>query len=256
MTTSTLQLITDSLGGLFSAKESNGYLRIRTPFLYPDGDVIDLFIKESNGVNTITDLGETARWLRMQSLSPKRSPKQNKLLEDVCLNHGLEFYRGMFLARAKSEKEFAPVFMRVAQGVLRASDLWFTMRTRSVETACEEVELFLLERGVRFERSQKIVGRSGRTWQPDFHTRLPDKSSLVYVLSTGSQAAARRVTEHVVTAWHDLNNLAIGPEALQFVSLFDDSMDVWSNEDFRLLENLSEVARWSQPDEFLNLLAA
>jgi len=125
------------------------------------------------------------------------------------------------------------------------------MRTRSVESASEEVELFLVERGLKFERSQKLVGRSGRAWQPDFHTRTPTRSSLVYVLSTG-----RRVTEHVVTAWHDLNNLAVGPEALQFVSLFDDTMDVWNAEDFRLLENLSQVARWSQPDEFLSLLAA
>ena len=255
MNTPLLPMITESLGCLFSASEVNGYLRIRTPFLYPDGDVIDLFISESQGVHTITDLGETSRWLRMQSLSLKRSPKQNKLLEDVCLNHGLEFYRGMFLARAKTPSELARVFMRVAQGVLRASDLWFTMRTRSVESASEEVELFLLEKGVKFERSQKLLGRSGRTWQPDFHIRMPYHSSLVYVLSTGSQAAARRVTEHVVTAWHDLHTLTVGPEALQFVSLFDDTMDVWNAEDFRLLEDLSQVARWSQPDELISLLA-
>lgn len=256
MNASLLPMITESLGGLFSASEVNGYLRIRTPFLYPDGDVIDLFIKETGGVHTITDLGETSRWLRMQSLSPKRSPKQNKLLEDVCLNHGLEFYRGMLLARAKTLPELAPVFMRVAQGVLRASDLWFTMRTRSVESTTEEVELFLVEKDVKFERSQKLQGRSGRTWQPDFHIRMPYHSSLVYVLSTGSQAAARRVTEHVVTAWHDLNTLSIGPEALQFVSLFDDTMDVWNAEDFQLLENLSIVSRWSQPDELISLLAS
>jgi len=256
MSSTPLQSIIDSLGCLFSGTAINGFLRIRTPFLYPDGDVIDLFIKESGDVLTITDLGETTRWLRMQSLSPKRSPKQNKLLEDVCLTHGLEFYRGMFVARAKTLPEIASVFMRVAQGVLRASDLWFTMRTRSVESASEEVELFLAEKGFKFDRGQKLVGRSGRTWQPDFHIRMPSRSSLVYVLSTGSQAAARRVTEHVVTAWHDLNSLAVGPEALQFVSLFDDTMDVWSAEDFRLLENLSIVLRWSQPEELISLLVA
>jgi hypothetical protein len=256
MSTAAGNQISDALGALFSCTEVNGYTRVRTPFLYPDGDVIDLFVHEGNGVITVTDLAETSRWLRMQSLSPKRSPKQNKLLEDVCLNHGLEFYRGMLLARAKPGENLPAVFMRVAQGALRASDLWFTMRTRSVESATEEVELYLMEKGVKFERAQKVVGRSGRTWQPDFHTRAPARSSLVYVLSTGSKAAARRVTEHVVTAWHDLSSLAIGPEALQFVSLFDDTMDVWSSEDFRLLEDMSNVARWSQPDEFLAALAA
>jgi len=248
--------IVGGLGALFSCAEINGYTRVRTPFLYPDGDVIDLFLKDQDGVTTISDLGETSRWLRMQSLSLKRSPKQSKLLEDVCLNHGLEFYRGMLLARVKPSDTPSAVFMRVAQGALRASDLWFTMRTRAVESASEEVELYLAEKGIKFERAQKHIGRSGRLWQPDFHTRSPDHSALVYVLSTGSKAAARRVTEHVVTAWHDMSSLKVGPEALRFVSLFDDTMDVWSSEEFRLLEDISEIARWSQPDEFLAVLSA
>jgi hypothetical protein len=56
--------------------------------------------------------------------------------------------------------------------------------------------------------------------------------------------------------WYDLNHLAAGPEALQFVSLFDDTMDVWSPEDFRLLEDLSTIARWSQPETLIETLTA
>jgi len=249
-------LIAKNLGALFTCSEVNGYTRVRTPFLYPDGDVIDLFVSEKDGTFTITDLGETMRWLRAQSLSGKRSAKQQKLVEDVRLTHGLEFYKGMLLARAQPGEDFASVAMRVAQGALRISDLWFTMRTRSVESATDEVELFLVEKKVRFERGQQLPGRSGRIWRPDFHTRTPDRSSLVYVLSTGSRAAARSVAEHVLAAWYDLNNLKIGPEGMRFVSLFDDTMDVWSPEDFNLVKDLSEIARWSQPDEFAELLVA
>jgi hypothetical protein len=53
-----------------------------------------------------------------------------------------------------------------------------------------------------------------------------------------------------------LSNLKVGPEALQFVSLFDDTMDVWSREDFNLVSELSEIAHWSKPDEFAAKLAA
>ncbi len=45
-----------------------------------------------------------------------------------------------------------------------------------------------------------------------------------------------------------------GPSALKFLSLFDDTSDVWAEEDFRLLEPLSEIARWSQPDELVRVL--
>lgn len=250
------ETLSKNLGALFSCVDVNGFTRIRTPFLYPDGDVIDLFVQNLNGAMTITDLGETLRWLRSQSIAPRRTPKQTKLIEDVCLNHGLEFYKGMLLARVKSDDNLASIAMRVAQGALRVADIWFTMRTRSVESVTDEVELFLGERDFPFQRSQPLIGRSGKTWRPDFHIRMPNRSSLVYVLSTGSRAAARGVVEHVVTSWYDLNNLRVGPESLQFISLFDDTMDVWSTEDFNLLQDLSVVAQWSQPDAFLQTLAS
>ena len=254
--TAVCDVIAHNLGALFACSEVNGYTRVRTPFLYPDGDVIDLFVSEQNNTFTITDLGETTRWLRMQSLVPRRSQRQQKLLEDACLTHGLEFYRGMLQARARSDKDLATVAMRVAQGVLRVSDLWFTMRTRSVESVTDEVELFLSEKKIPFERLQQLAGRSGRVWRPDFHTRTPNRSSLVYVLSTGSRAAARNVAEHVLAAWYDLNHLKVGPEGVQFVSLFDDTTDVWSAEDFNLVRDLSQISRWSQPEEFADLLVA
>jgi hypothetical protein len=248
--------LNNSLGGLFSCAEINGYIRVRTPFLYPDGDVIDLFISEREGVLTVTDLGETSRWLRMQSLSPKRSPRQQKLIEDISLNHGLEFFRGMLMSRVRQNEDLAAVIVRTAQGALRVADIWFTMRTRSVESINDEVELFLSEHQVQYERNQPLAGRSGRVWRPNFHTRTPQRSALVHVLSTGSRAAARSISEHVLTAWYDLSHLRVGPEALRFVSLFDDTMDVWSQEDFRLVEDLSTIAYWSQPDTFVELLAA
>lgn len=256
MNAPTREILPEKLGPLFSYAEINGLTRIRTPFLYPDGDVIDLFLQEKPDAVTVTDLGETVRWLRGQSISARRSQKQRALIEDVCLNHGLEFFRGMLVARVKPGDNLAAVVMRAAQGCLRVADIWFTMRTRSVESVSDEVEVYLSEKGVQFERSQPLVGRSGRTWRPDFHTRTPKCSSLVHVLSTGSRAAAKNVTEHVLAAWYDLNNLTIGPEALQFVSLFDDTMDVWSEQDFNLLKDLSVVTRWSQPDGFVEALAA
>ncbi len=60
----------------------------------------------------------------------------------------------------------------------------------------------------------------------------------------------------MLAAWYDLNVLAIGPEGLQFVSLFDDTMDVWSDQDFNLLKDISTLTRWSQPEGFIEALAA
>jgi hypothetical protein len=244
------------LGALFLCAPHDSYVRLRTPFLYPDGDVIDLYYSDRSGTPTLTDLGETIRWLRMQSASLKRSPKQQQLIQDVCQTHGVEFFKGMLILRLAPQTRLADGVMRLAQAALRVGDLWFTMRTRTVQSAVDEIAEFLTERNIPTERAEKLVGRSGRGWTVDFHTRTPQRSALVYVLSTGSRAAARSVTEHVVAAWYDLNLLASGADALRFVSLFDDTMDVWAPEDFKLVEPLSEIARWSRPDEFEQVLRA
>ena len=243
------------IGTLFTCSVHGDYQRIRTPYLYPDGDNIDLFCKVDGDTVTVSDLAETTGWLRMQSAALRRSPKQTRLIEDACVTHGIEFYRGMLQARCRPGDELAQVVTRVAPAALRVSDLWFTFRTQAIESITDEVADFLNERELAFDRAEKLVGRSGRGWTVDFHVRAERRSSLVQVLSTGNRAAAHRVSEHVLAAWHDLNHLVAGPEALTFVSLFDDTADVWADEDFRLVEPLSTLARWSRPDEFAAVLS-
>lgn len=243
------------LGELFSCLPQGEHDRWRTPLLYPDGDNIDLFVRVSDGVTIVSDLGETLRWLRSQTLSPRRTPKQNALIADACVTHGIELYKGMLVARARPGDSVAATALRVAQGCVRISDLWFTFRTRAVESVNDEVADFLSERRFEFDRRPKLVGRSGRGWTVDFHVLAPAHGTLVTVLSTGSRSTARAVAEHVLAAWFDLNHFSAGPEALRFVSLFDDTADIWTAEDFTLLEPLSTVTRWSQPDAFAEVLA-
>lgn len=244
------------LTALFTCTQHGEYQRIRTPYLYPDGDNIDVFCKQQGEIVLVSDLGETTRWLRMQTLAPKRSPKQKTLIDDACQTHGVEFYRGALLARCRPEDQLSAVVFRVAQAAIRVSDLWFTFRTRSVESLTDEVAAFLIERDFRIERGEKLAGRSGTVWTPDFHVRTDRRSSLLYVLSTGSRSAARSIVNLVHTAFSDLNYLTAGPEALSCVSLFDDTADVWNDEDFQLAEQLSTVTRWSKPDELADVLQA
>ena len=177
----------NTIGELFTCTEHGEYQRIRTPYLYPDGDNIDLFCKSDGRFVTVTDLAETTGWLRSQSISPIRSRKQKELIEDACVTHGVEFYRGMLLARHHPGEELAPVITRVAQAALRVSDLWFTFRTRTAESITDEVADHLRECELPFARSEKLAGRSGRGWTVDFHVRVPDRSCLVNVLTTGNR---------------------------------------------------------------------
>lgn len=244
------------MGELFECLPINGRTRIRTPYLYPDGDVIDVFLASEEFPTELTDFGDTLGWLWTQTVSSRRTNRQQRLIEDVCLTHGVELYRGMLVVRVQRPELLSEAIARLSQAALRVSDLWFTFRSQTAASINDEVEEFFLGKGIRFDRGEKLVGRSGRSWAVDFHTRTTQRSALVNVLSTGSKASARRRAEHTLATWHDLSNLRVGQEGLRFVSLFDDELDVWTPEDFGLVEDLSEVAYWSRKDELVELLTS
>ena len=247
--------IQSGLGPMFECSMNGDYVRVRTPYLYPDGDFIDLFLKGTEeGVTTVSDLGEAVRWLNSNTLSAKRSPKQVGLISDISQTHGVEFFRGILKARSSESASLADAVMRVSQAALRVSDLIFTSRLRSVESVSDEVADFLQELHLPFDRNKKLVGRSGKSWKMDFQVSAPKRSSLISVLSSGSRSAAQQITKNVVAAWFDLSQYRVIPEPLTFISLIDDSADVWSDEDFNLVESISEVARWSEPETLSQLL--
>jgi hypothetical protein len=48
----------------------------------------------------------------------------------------------------------------------------------------------------------------------------------------------------------------LGLEGLVFLSLFDDTQGEWREEDFKLVEDLSDVVFWSKPEELIERIAA
>ncbi len=244
------------IGPLFVCSSHGEYCRIRTPFLYPDGDYIDLFCKASGDVITVTDLAETTGWLRMQTVDRTRTVKQERLIEDVCMTHGVVFCNGMLQARCRRGDSLADVVMRVAQAALRVSDLWFTFRPpRAVPKIVDEVADYLTQRKLTFDRDKKFNGRFGHVWRVNFHVRTSKRRSLVHVLSKSSRQEAHRMAEHVLATWYDLKHLKSVPYLFRFVSLFDDTVGVCRDEDVQMVGSLSTISMWSRPDEFVRALS-
>lgn len=229
-------------------------VRVRTPMLYPDGGVVDVFVMERNDGYIVTDFGDALGWLRLQSVSQQRSPKQNALIQDVCQTLRIDLDRDRLVLRDVASDVLGESVLRVAQAAVRVSDLWFTLRSQAFQTTADEVDEWLHGRKIVFERQVSKQGRSNRNWTIDFETRTDTRTCFVFLLATGTRGAVRRLTERVVTGCWDLNYLK-GPD-LFFISLFDDTEDVWLPEDFSLVEELSEIALWSQPNELENLLIA
>ena len=229
-------------------------VRVRTPMLYPDGGVVDVFVLERNGGYTVTDFGDALGWLGLQSVSRRRSPKQDALIQDVCQTLRVERFHDHLLLRNVASDALGESVLRVAQAAVRVSDVWFTLRSQTIQTTADEVDEWLREREIAFERRVSRRGRSSRNWTIDFETRTDIRTCLVFLLATGARSAVPRLTERVVTGCVDLNH--VRELNVTFVSLFDDTEDVWRTEDFSLVGEFCEIARWSHRDEFEGLLRA
>ena len=231
-------------------------VRVRTPMMYPDGGIVDVFVLERGDAYAVTDFGEALGWLHLQSVSRSRTRRQQLLIEDVCQTLGVELFHGQLILRNSRTDELGDAVIRMAQAVVRVSDVWFTMRTQAFQTTADDVEEWLHEKRIPYERGVKKRGRSSRDWNIDFQTQTDQRTSLIFLLGTGTRGATNRITEHVLSGCVDLHNLKVAEPNLTFVSLFDDTQDVWRDQDFRLVEGHSEIAMWSQPDLLERILTA
>ena len=241
------------LGALFTYTEEEGYEQVGTPFLYPDGDTIDVFLTFEGDSFLVADFGETMRWLYTQSPSMRLSPKQTGLVADICLTHGVGFQKGVIETRCHPS-ELASAIVQVAQVASRVADVWLTFRTRTPLSITSQVADYLAKHDLPFERASRQTGVSNRSWYVDFQVRTRRCTVLVNVLSARNRSAARRITDRVVATWHDLGPVARN-ESLGFVSLFDDTNDIWTDGDFSLVGSLSRVSLWSDPDGLVHTLS-
>ena len=243
-----------STSSLFECQaRPQGDVRVRTPFLLPDRDVVDLFVKIDNRDLHVSDYGLALSWLRTHSATGKLSPPTREHIEDLMQTLDVRLYRGQIEIRGATAAEVGFAIHKVGQAVVRVAELFRTMRTHTVRSVADDVEDWLRQREFGVTRRSKVFGRTA-SWTIDFEIRAAHRTSLVYLLSSGSRAGARDVRNRVYTGFSDIRLGSSKPPEDTLVSLIDDISDVWSDEDFALLRQVSRVAIWSMPDEIESIL--
>jgi hypothetical protein len=154
----------------------------------------------------------------------------------------------------RGQDDLSDSIVRLAQGAIAVSNLCFLNRTRLAGSVNDEVAELLDDHKISYERDIKLVGRSARPWRVDFQTRHPRRSALIEVLSTGNRGATQTKVNNSVAAWVDLNSYQLTAEPLRFISLFDDSLDVWSSSQISQVAEFSQVCYLSQPEELIEQL--
>jgi len=107
---------------LFSCEEKDNYTEVQTPFLYPDGDVISLYIEPQDDKFKVTDGGGTIGWLYTAAVIETRTPKQDAMIQDICGTLDVEFV-GELQISDLSEFDVPDAVFSKAQAAMRVADI-------------------------------------------------------------------------------------------------------------------------------------
>lgn len=230
---------------------ANGALRMLTPFQYPNGASIDLFIEESEpllGSLILSDLGQTTSYLLDLQVRPWATQKRRQVINDICDSLEVEWSGGRFQIPLMDEQssDISPMLMRLAQACIRVSDLAFNARLWTAGSFHEEMEEFLNSLDLRYEENVVEVGRDKQEVKFDFRVFGESKVSLVQSLSAASTASAQSMAKDAFIRWYDLGTRR--KEEPQRITVIDESNDVFRDSDLMRLDKLSSTF-WFPADQ-------
>lgn len=221
----------------------NGMMRLATPFQYPEGSNIDIFLNKSNTLFPdwiLTDLGQTTAYLLNLHLKHWTTKKRKQLVSDICIALGVELDGGEFMIKLQEDhiSELPQAIVRLSQACVRVSDLAFTQRLQAINDFHEDFEEFLESADIKYDTGASLIGQYDRKVEVDFRVYGQRLTSLVQTLSTGNSAASHGMANEVFRRWYDLRNHRTEN---QFLTVYDSSNDVFRDDDIARLGELSTV---------------
>ncbi len=237
----------------------NGMIRLSTPFRYPDGSAIDLFLSpqaDITGTLTLTDLGHTTAYLVDLGVKPGSTKKRQLQWQDICQSLGVARDGGELKIHVEANRasEIATLIVRLAQACLRTADMALTQRLPVADTFGESFEEFVAVTDLRYEAGIELIGRFQKPVPIDYLVRGQATISLVQTLSTGNTAAAHGLCNEIFRRWYDLT-----PERTHhaFVTVYDTTNNAIRDDDLQRLGELSLVMGYpAQAKQIADVLAA
>lgn len=233
----------------FSCISSDDRLRIITPYLYPDNDLIEIFVEEElSGQVRATDLGETLRHLHARGFDPFESPKRKFMVETIASRVGVDVLRGQ-LTKTGDISQLGDLFLDVIIAARGMSDLIYTSKTFEPATFLEEVEQFLNLNQLPVQPKVKLPGISGRVYV--VHFKVTIGPHFVQALSPLAVAGLKPKVDATVRMWVDCNHELTRE---QKVTLLNDVDFQWKPYDVSLLDRLSAVHYWTKKESLVGTL--
>ena len=227
----------------------NGRLCVVTPYLYPDHDNIEVFIRDKGDRVFVSDLGETLRYLDTNDMDVTGTPKLLFAARRIADGFGVSIHEGVLVKECQAETVGQTIF-DVLSAVKSVASLVYGSRAYEPRVFEEEVVDFLASHNWNVERDVPIVGVTGT----EYHVKLAfnhreEPYSSKQFLPRRHRGSVRKVNA-TFRMWSDIN----GPlsDKTRKLSLLNDDSTLFKPEEVSLLEGVSSVYRWTNPQSLLN----
>jgi hypothetical protein len=243
------------LGSYFSSAleclgEDSGYEVVRTPFLYPDRDHIELFLRETHdGQLLVSDLGQTVMKISEYGFVLRNSPKRRAMVFQITSSLGVRFENGSLLVTTSLAEAGYSIWQLVI-AVQRLADLVFTVGSYVRATFGDQFENFVAASGINYRRGVLVELESNYRFTADFTV---NGGKIVQLLSANSVGYAR---ERINKVYVDFSEMAIATDTRRKVAIIDDSQPLWNPQLLQPLTHQADnVLYWSNKSVLEGVLA-
>lgn len=238
------ELVRQQIAALFSCEEREFGTLIRTPLVRPDGDFIEVVVRKDVQGYSVTDLGETLRWLgNVGSKMPSEA-----WVESVLSTHAATFSSGEIFVTQSTEEGLPGVILRAAQACADLSTSVYSRRAKPERHFEADVKNRIQSHKVPTE-DRDLVGASGMKWRVLQAGSVKTRFRLVSSLSSRNRSYAQNLAIKTRCMWDDLRDLKKHKETgyADYITVLDDATSgLWKPAEIKLLEKASTVVLWSE----------
>ena len=190
----------DQLRNDFECSPSAEGWFLSTPFVRPDGEGIEIELRAlSNGLIRLTDMGDTFGYLYVNGLT--LSQKVVADTRQMAKPHGVSLQRSQLVTQVPPESLGAGV-QDLIQTVLAVTDLIQKRRPTSGVRFDDEVESFIIHKGVQYDVGFRVAGIR-ETHTIKFHVNS-GRGLLIHPVSAAQEGPARNWAERLYYRFADI----------------------------------------------------
>lgn len=242
-----IEYVTDGL----ECRTEGRFTVISTPYLYSDGDLIELFVEQYGDKVRISDLGETARKLAVVNFNWNTS-RARALFSHIINSTGVGSSKGILYVILGKNDNIGGRIADLIQAVQQTDNLLFTVQGYAARGFRDDVEEYLRKEGFEPELNYEIEGESGITWRVHFHLNH-GSNVLLKALSATSKGGAKH---HATTTYTTFSDIKRKYSKVIRSIILDDGSPIWEADVISLIQAQLdiELGYWSKREDFTEQL--